>query len=93
LRTTEQLLESHAVLWLTPLTGLDPEAFEGTWDVLDQADRVLQARLEESGDVGQDEPLWRIASLLGLAHMNAAEGNFYQVTVPLAICESVAAGL
>ncbi|MCP3771609.1 hypothetical protein [Streptomyces sp. MAR25Y5] len=36
---------SHADLWLTRLTGVDPAANGGAWsDVLDQADRVLLAR-------------------------------------------------
>lgn len=93
-RTTEQLLQSHADLWLTPLTGVDPKAFDGNWvDVLEQADRVLQARLEESGDVDEDEPLLSIASLLGIARDNAAEGDLRQATVPLATCESIAGDL
>lgn len=93
-RPTEQLLQSHADLWLTPLTGVDPKAFDGNWaDVLEQADRVLQARLEESGDVGEDEPLLSIASMLGIACQNAAEGDLRQATVPLATCESIAGRL
>ncbi|MEF9901611.1 hypothetical protein [Streptomyces sp. P9-A2] len=39
-RPTEQLLQSHADLWLTPLTKVRPETYGGVWpDVLDQADR------------------------------------------------------
>jgi hypothetical protein len=93
-RTTEQLLQSHADLWLTPLTGVDPKAFDRSWiDILEQADRVLQARLEEFGDVSEDEPLLGITSVLGIACQNAAEGNLRQATVPLALCESIAQGL
>ncbi|MFC9684913.1 hypothetical protein [Streptomyces sp. NPDC056948] len=43
-RPTEQLLQSHADLWLTPLTGVEPPARNGAWfDVLDQACQVLNA--------------------------------------------------
>ncbi|SEG94804.1 hypothetical protein SAMN05216223_13127 [Actinacidiphila yanglinensis] len=93
-RPTEQLLQSHADLWLTPLTGVDPNAFDGVWaDVLQQADRVLQARLEERGDAGEDEPLLDLASVLGIACQNAAEGDLHQAAVPLAICETIAGTL
>jgi hypothetical protein len=93
-RPTEQLLQSHADLWLTPLTGVDPKAFGGNWaDVLREADWVLQARLEEHGDVGEDEPLLSLASIMGIACQNAAEGDFQQATVPLATCESIAGRL
>jgi hypothetical protein len=93
-RPTEQLLQSHADLWLTQLTGVDPKAFDGNWvEVLDQADRVLQARLEEHGDVGDDEPLLDLASLLDIARQNAAENDLRQATTPLAVCESIAGSL
>ncbi|MFD6822772.1 hypothetical protein ACFWC5_20715 [Streptomyces sp. NPDC060085] len=37
-RSVEQRLQSHADLWLTPLTGVDPAACGGAWaDFLDQA--------------------------------------------------------
>ncbi|MFJ2591005.1 hypothetical protein [Streptomyces sp. NPDC087538] len=46
-RPVEQLLQSHADLWLTPLTGVQPATSGVAWsDVLGQADRVLAARLE-----------------------------------------------
>ncbi|WP_258308870.1 hypothetical protein [Streptomyces sp. NWU339] len=42
-RSPEGRLQSHADLWLTPLTGVDLAAYGGAWsDVLDQADRVLE---------------------------------------------------
>ncbi|MEV5011444.1 hypothetical protein AB0K74_26435 [Streptomyces sp. NPDC056159] len=44
-RPAEHLLQSHADLWLTPLTGVHPETYGGVWsNVLNQADRVLCAR-------------------------------------------------
>lgn len=93
-RPTEQLLQSHADVWLTPLTGVDPKAFDGNWvEVLDQADRVLQARLEEHGNVGDDEPLLNLASILGIARQNAAENDLRQAATPLAVCESIAGSL
>jgi hypothetical protein len=93
-RPTEQLLQSHADLWLTQLTGVDPKAFDGNWaEVLEQADRVLQARLEERGDVGDDEPLLDLSSLLDIARQNAAENDLRQATTPLAVCESIAGSL
>ncbi|MFF4795499.1 hypothetical protein ACFY2M_38595 [Streptomyces sp. NPDC001276] len=43
-RPAEHLLQSHADLWLTPLTGVHPETHGGVWsNVLNQADRVLCA--------------------------------------------------
>jgi hypothetical protein len=89
-RSTEQLLQSHADLWLTPLTGVAPKAHAGGWpEVLDQADRVLRARLGEDSADG-DETLHSIAMMLAMASHNAAEGDLYQATVPLAYCETLA---
>ncbi|MET9819780.1 hypothetical protein [Streptomyces sp. NPDC006355] len=89
-RSIEQLLQSHADLWLTPLTWVAPKAHAWAWpEVLDQADRVLRARLgEDSAD--EDETLQSIAMMLGTASRNAAEGDLYQATVPLAYCETLA---
>ncbi|WP_237409061.1 hypothetical protein [Streptomyces sp. M2CJ-2] len=90
-RPTEQLLQSHADLWLTPLTGVDPKTHAGGWpDVLDQADCVLRTRLGEDAADGGDETLHSIALMLEMASRNAAEGNLYQATVPLAHCETLA---
>ncbi|MET8168807.1 hypothetical protein ABZT34_31920 [Streptomyces sp. NPDC005329] len=89
-RSAEQLLQSHADLWLTPLTGVDPKTYAGFWpEVLDQADRVMRARLGEDAADG-DERLHSLAMMLGMASRNAAEGNLYQATVPLAYCETLA---
>lgn len=90
-RSAEQLLQSHADLWLTPLTGVDPKTYAGVWpEVLDQADRVLRARLGEDAADGEDETLHSLAMMLGMASRNAAEGDLYQATVPLAYCETLA---
>jgi hypothetical protein len=86
-RPTEQLLQSHADLWLTPLTGVDPKTFGAVWpEVLEQADRVLRARLEEGGE---GELLNSIAMMLGMASEYAAEGDLRQATVPLTYCETM----
>ncbi|MFG2463782.1 hypothetical protein ACGFWE_43075 [Streptomyces sp. NPDC048523] len=89
-RSAEQLLQSHADRWLTPLTGVDPKTYAGVWpDVLDQADRVMRARLGEDAADG-DETLHSLAMMLGMASRNAAEGNLYQATVLLAYCKTLA---
>ncbi|EFL12764.1 conserved hypothetical protein [Streptomyces sp. C] len=65
-RSGEQQLQSHADLWLTPLTGVDPATHGGWADVLDQADRVLLARVDEAAAAGEDsrealKARWRLA--------------------------------
>jgi hypothetical protein len=51
-RPAEQLLQSHADLWLKPVTGVHPQTFGGVWsEILDQADRVLATRLEREQGV------------------------------------------
>ncbi|WP_333745805.1 hypothetical protein [Streptomyces sp. IBSBF 2950] len=88
-RPTEQVLQSHADLWLTPLTGVDPKTLKHFWyDVLAQSNRVVLARLEEDGG-GEDGPLQSFAMMLGMAVQNASEGNLFQALVPLAYCETV----
>lgn len=83
-----QALQSHADLWLTPLTGVDPRALKHFWyDVLEQSHRVVLARLEEDG--GEDGPLQSLSMMLGIAVENASEGNLFQALVPLAYCETV----
>ncbi|GAA5706846.1 hypothetical protein [Streptomyces avermitilis] len=89
-RSAEQLLQSHADLWLTRLTGVDPKTYARVWpDVLNQADRVMRARLGEDTADG-DETLHSLAMMLEMASRNAAEGNLCQATVPLAYCETLA---
>jgi hypothetical protein len=88
-RTTEQVLQSHADLWLTPLTGVDPTAHAGAWpEVLDQAHRVLRGRLAQVG--GEGETLNSLTMMLGMASEYAAGGDLYQATVPLGYCETLA---
>ncbi|WP_329295945.1 hypothetical protein [Streptomyces sp. NBC_01455] len=92
-RPTEQLLQSHADLWLTPLTGVDPAAYGGAWsDVLDQADRALLARAErEAGS--EDSPLQSMLTIMGMACWSAAEGDLKQAAVALGYCETIALSL
>ncbi|WP_406729505.1 hypothetical protein WJ438_40350 [Streptomyces sp. GD-15H] len=92
-RPVQQVLQSHADLWLTSLTGVNPQALGHFWyDVLDQSNRVLLTRLEEDGG-GEDEPLQDLAMMLGMAVQNASEGNLFQALVPLAHCETLTQGL
>ncbi|MFC8247402.1 hypothetical protein [Streptomyces chartreusis] len=87
-RRTEQVLQSHADLWFTPLTGVDPQALKYSWhDVLNQSKRVVLARLEK--DSSEDGPLQSLALMLDMAVQNASEGNLFQALVPLAYCETV----
>ncbi|MEU9631516.1 hypothetical protein AB0D89_32595 [Streptomyces luteogriseus] len=61
-RPAEQLLQSHADLWLTPMTGVQPPARNDAWvDVLDQAYQVLDARAEANTDNVNDPPPERSA--------------------------------
>ncbi|MGG2460307.1 hypothetical protein ACO0M4_10865 [Streptomyces sp. RGM 3693] len=87
-RTTEQVLQSHADLWLTSVTGVDPATCSGGWpEVLDQAHRVLSERLAAAG--GEGETLNSITMMLRMAAEYAAEGDPYQATVPLGYCETL----
>ncbi|MFI7360106.1 hypothetical protein ACIBTP_40085 [Streptomyces avidinii] len=93
-RTAEQQLQSHADLWLTTLTGVDPQALGYVWsDVLDQADRVLLARFEEVGAEGQDSPLQNMLAVMDLARRAAAEGDLALAATSLGHCETLAQGL
>ncbi|MGP3945177.1 hypothetical protein [Streptomyces sp. 6N106] len=89
-RTTEQLLQSHADLWLTRLTALRPGIPERTWaDLLEQAHQVLSARLE-GHDTDEDSPLASVETMVDMARRNATEGNLQQATVPLSYAETLA---
>lgn len=88
-RPTEQLLHSHADLWLTPLTGVEPPAPNGAWsDVLDQAYQVLNARTQTSAD-SDNEIFQSIALMMSMARRNAAEGNLFQAAYSLTLCETL----
>ena len=91
-RTTEQVLQSHAVLWFTPVTGVDPATCAGGWpEALDRAHRVFADRLEEAG--GEGETLNSLPLMLGMAADNAAAGNLYQACVPLGWGETLSQNL
>ncbi|MFE5523476.1 hypothetical protein ACFQ9Q_38015 [Streptomyces virginiae] len=93
-RSGEQQLQSHADLWLTPLTGVDPAAHEGAWaDVLDQADRVLLARVDEAAAAGEDSPLQNILVLMDVARRAADRGNLRVAATSLTYCEIFAQSL
>ncbi|MFI9311106.1 hypothetical protein [Streptomyces triculaminicus] len=90
-RSGEQQLQSHADLWLTPLTGVDPAAHGGAWaDVLDQADRVLVARVDEAAAAGEDSPLQNMLALMDMARRAAAKGDLGVAATALAYCETFA---
>ncbi|MET7898593.1 hypothetical protein [Streptomyces mirabilis] len=93
-RPAEQVLQSHADLWLTALTGVDPAAYGAVWsDVLDQADRVLRERLEQDADAGEDGPEHSMLTMMWLARRAAAEGNLMQTASALGYCETIAEGM
>ncbi|MFE2611850.1 hypothetical protein ACFXDI_53295 [Streptomyces mirabilis] len=93
-RPTEQVLQSHADLWLTPLTGVRPETYGGVWsDVLDQAERVLNEHLEQDGDADEDGPLQSMMTMMWLARRSAAEGDLMQAASALGYCETLAEGM
>ncbi|MGW6413472.1 hypothetical protein ACWF95_41680 [Streptomyces vinaceus] len=94
-RPVEQLLWSHADLWLTPLTGVDPRAFDGVWsDVLEQADVVLNTRMWERRSVGDvSGPLHGIVTMIGMARRSAAEGDLALAATALGYCETMALNL
>ncbi|MFI5867225.1 hypothetical protein [Streptomyces sp. NPDC051546] len=93
-RSLEQQLQSHADLWLTPLTGVDPAAHDGTWaDVLDQADSVLLARADEAAAAGEDSPLQNMLALMDVARRAATNGDLGIAATSLAYCETLAQSL
>lgn len=93
-RSGEQRLQSHADLWLTPLTGVDPKAYGGVWfDVLDQADRVLLARVKEAEAAGEDSPLQNMLAVMDVARRSAATGDLGVAATALGYCETLASHL
>ncbi|MGW1658444.1 hypothetical protein [Streptomyces atratus] len=91
-RSTEEMFQSHADLWLTPLTGVRPDAFGGVWsEVLNEADRVLVARLEREADGdGEGEVLQGMLAMMDLACRSGAEDNLTQAATSLVLCETLA---
>ncbi|WP_240512460.1 hypothetical protein [Streptomyces griseoruber] len=93
-RSGEQLLQSHADLWLTSLTGVDPAAYGGVWsEVLEQADRVLVARVEEASAAGEESLLESMLVMTDVARKAAARGDLGVATTSLAYCETLASRL
>ncbi|MCX4971058.1 hypothetical protein OHA98_41340 [Streptomyces sp. NBC_00654] len=93
-RSPEEQLQSHADLWLTRLTGVDPAAYDGVWaEVLDQADRVLLTRFEEAGTTGEDSPLQNMLAPMDMARQYAAEGDLGMAATSLGYCETFARNL
>jgi hypothetical protein len=79
-RPTEQLLQSHAGLWLTPLTGVDPKDPGGNWAaVIQEADRVLRSRLDE------DDPLYNVWSMITFTPEDLSD--LPQMALHLSYCE------
>ncbi|MGW1520821.1 hypothetical protein [Streptomyces sp. NPDC002287] len=92
-RSGEQQLQSHADLWLTSLTGVDPAAHDGWADVLDRADRVLLARVDEAAAAGEDSPLQNMLAFMDVAQRAAARGDLRVAATSLAYCETFAQSL
>ncbi|MFD6465615.1 hypothetical protein [Streptomyces goshikiensis] len=92
-RSGEQQLQSHADLWLTPLTEVDPATHDGWADVLDQADRLLLARVDEAAAAGEDSPLQNMLAFMDVAQRAAARGDLRVTATSLAYCETFAQGL
>ncbi|WP_244299423.1 hypothetical protein [Streptomyces viridochromogenes] len=86
-RPADQLLQSHADLWLTPMTGVQPPARNDV-DVLDRTYQVLDARLEASTD-SENDPLQSVRLMVGMARGSAAEGNLFRAAHSLTLCESL----
>ncbi|WP_327372256.1 hypothetical protein [Streptomyces sp. NBC_01217] len=73
---------------------MDPKTYGGVWaDVLDQADRVLLARVEESAAAGEDSPLQNMLAMMGLACRSAAKGELGFAATSLGHCETIALNL
>ncbi|WP_381805378.1 hypothetical protein [Streptomyces niveus] len=88
----DTLLQSHAALWFTPVTGVDPATCAGGWpEALARAHRVFADRLEETGAEG--ETLNSLSLMLGIAAENAAADNLYQACVPLGWGETLSQNL
>ncbi|MFD8221962.1 hypothetical protein ACFV2U_52115 [Streptomyces sp. NPDC059697] len=93
-RPTEQLLQSHADLWLTPLTEVRPETYGGVWpNVLNQAGRVLRERLEQDADADEDGPLQGIVTMMWFACRSVDEGDLIQAVTALGYCETLTQAL
>ncbi|WP_329141756.1 hypothetical protein OIU91_40780 [Streptomyces sp. NBC_01456] len=91
-RTTEQVLQPHADLWLTPMTGVDPATYDDGWhEILHRAHRVLAERPAEAG--GKGETLHSLTMMLGIAAEYAEGDDLYQATVPLGYCETLSRNL
>ncbi|MFB7763273.1 hypothetical protein [Streptomyces xiamenensis] len=88
-RSTEQVLRSHAALWITPVTGVDPATCAGGWpEFLDRAHSVLAGRAAEAGD--EEETLNSVTMMLRMAAEDAEAGDLHQATSPLALGETLA---
>ncbi|MFC9431920.1 hypothetical protein [Streptomyces sp. NPDC056987] len=92
-RMPVELLCSHADLWLTDLSGLPREVFDGDWtEALERAHEVLEARLVEDGKTDTEDPgvLSDVVMMTGMAHDAAAEGNILQAATSLSFAETLA---
>ncbi|MCX4553110.1 hypothetical protein [Streptomyces sp. NBC_01500] len=90
-RSGEERLQSHADLWLTRLTGVDPAEYGGVWsEVLDQAHRALRAQIEEAAASGEDSPLRNLLPSIASARRSPAKGDFEVAATGLGHCETFA---
>ncbi|MFJ3883204.1 hypothetical protein ACIPW5_37885 [Streptomyces sp. NPDC090077] len=92
-RSAEQRLQSHADLWLTSLTGVDPAAHDGWAAVLDEVDRVMLAGVGEAAAAGEDSALQNMLVFMDVGRRAAARGDLRVAATSLAYCETFAQGL
>ncbi|MCX4775263.1 MULTISPECIES: hypothetical protein [unclassified Streptomyces] len=59
-------------------------------DFLDQADRVLLARVEEAAAAGEDSPLQNMVASMAVALRTAAQGDLGVAATSLGHCETLA---
>ncbi|WP_406841653.1 hypothetical protein ACICHK_42490 (plasmid) [Streptomyces sp. AHU1] len=93
-RPIEQLLDSHAELWLTPLTNVRPEIYAGVWsDVLEDALHAFHDQLRHGTNPAASGPLEAIMTMMMLACRSAENGDLDQTATTLSYCEMIALDL
>ncbi|MFJ9953424.1 hypothetical protein [Kitasatospora sp. NPDC091207] len=86
-RAPSRVLRAHADLWITALTGQDPDDHHDWPEFLQAAADHVQAASGGAGEDGWDS----VVTLLGQAAKFAAEGNLATALASLGIAETAAA--